>query len=310
MPDLHLLRDLGDHVRPPDLDLLRETARRRNRRAAAVTVTACAAAVVVVIAGGAQVTGDRDRSAPRPASRPTPTQTTTPAPTDAHRLPLPKRYGDSAALDEGRYTVRLRNLPRELDQGGVLLAFDMDVPQGWKVTKPMIRTPSPIRPEFTPTKGTGGLGRLSVQHVTDGVVVEENPCHGSGYQRPPTTIRGIAATIAGLPRVDVSTPTTTTLGGVDALGLTITVRPDDNPDRCHDDAYKLYTGGDLGASLFETVWADQPGDMVRLWIVQVADKRFIFTAETPPDATQADHETLTRMVDSITFHPRLRGRGS
>ena len=37
MPDLNLLRDLGDEVRPPSLDSLRETARRRNRpRAAAV----------------------------------------------------------------------------------------------------------------------------------------------------------------------------------------------------------------------------------------------------------------------------------
>ena len=58
--------------------------------------------------------------------------------------------------------------------------------------------------------------------------------------------------------------------------------------------------GDLGASLFETVGADQPGDVVRVWIVQVADKRFTFTAETPPDATQAGIDTLTRMVESIT----------
>lgn len=101
--------------------------------------------------------------------------------------------------------------------------------------------------------------------------------------------------------VDVSTPAATTLGGLDALALTITVRPDDNPTRCHYDAYKLYSGGDVGASLYETVWANQPGDVVRLWIVQVADERFIFTAETPPDATQADVDTLTRMVESITF---------
>jgi RNA polymerase sigma-70 factor (ECF subfamily) len=42
MPDLKLLRDLGDEIHPPALDLLRETARRRNRRTAAFTVTACA----------------------------------------------------------------------------------------------------------------------------------------------------------------------------------------------------------------------------------------------------------------------------
>jgi hypothetical protein len=302
MPDLNLLRDLGPEVRPPSLDSLRETARRRNRRAAASTVAACAAVVAVVIAGGALLAGgDGERSAPGPASRPTPTETTAPAPAEAHKLPLPKRFGDSTVLEEGRYRVRLRNLPRDLDQGGVLLVFDMDVLEGWEVTKPMIRAPYPIRPAFTPTKASGGLGRLSVQHVSDGIAVDENPCHGGYSSGGATTISGIAAAIADLPLVDVSTPRATTLGGVDTLALTITVRPGDNPVRCHDGAYNLYSGGDLGASLYETVRADQPGDVVRLWIVQVAERRFIFTAETPPDATQADLDALTRMVESIRF---------
>jgi len=302
MPDLNLLRDLGDEVHPPSLDSLRETARRRNRRAAALTVAACAAVVVVVIAGGALLAGgDGERSAPGPASKPTPTETTTPAPSEAQKLPLPKRFGDSAVLDEGRYTVRLRNLQRSLGAGEVLLDFDMDVPEGWKVTKPLIRAPYPVRPEFTPTKASGGLGRLSVQHVSDGVAVDENTCHGGWSSGRGRTIGVIAAEIAGLPRVDVSTPTATTLGGVDALALTITVPPGGNLPTCHDQPYYLYAGGDLGASLYETVSVDQPGDVVRLWIVQVADERFIVTAETPPEATQADADTLTRMVESITF---------
>ena len=162
MPDLNLLRDLGDEVRPPSLDSLRETARRRNRRAAAFTVTACVAAVVAVIAGGAQLTGDGNQSAPKPASKPTPTETTIPAPAEAHKLPLPKRFGDSTVLDEGRYTVRLRNLPRELDQGGLLLVFDMDVPEGWKVTKPLIRWPYPSVPSSPPPRlPAGSDGSLS-----------------------------------------------------------------------------------------------------------------------------------------------------
>jgi hypothetical protein len=300
MPDLNLLRDLGDEVRPPSLDSLRETARRRNRRAAAFTVIASTAAVVAVIVGGAQLTGDGDPYAPEPAS--TPTRTSTPAPANVHRLPLPQRFGDSVVLDKGRYTVRLRNLPRELDRGGLLLVFDMDVPEGWKVTKPLIRAPYPIRPEFTPTKASGGLGRLSVQYATEGVMVAENPCRDTWTPFYTRTTRGIAAAIAALPMVDVSTPAETTLGGMNALAMTITVRPDANLVRCHDEAYTLYSGGDLGASLYETQGADQPGDVLRLWIVQVADERFIFTAETPPDATQADLDTLSRMVESITFH--------
>ena len=243
MPDLNLLRDLGDEVRPPSLDSLRETARRRNRRAAAFTVAACAAVVVAVIAGGALLTGDGDQSAPKPASKPTPTETTTPAPAEAHKLPLPKRFGDSAVLDEGRYTVRLRNLPRELDQGGLLLAFDMDVPEGWKVTKPLIRmrgTPSvPSSPP--PRLPAGSDGSPSSTPLVASWLRRTHVVTASGSPSA-RTIRGIAAAIAGLPRVDVSTPAETTLGGVDALALTITVRPDDNLTRCHDDAYMLVLG--------------------------------------------------------------------
>lgn len=302
MPDLNLLRAVGDEVRPPALDLLRETARRRNRRAAAFVVAACAALVVIVIASGVLLAGNfGERSVPGPASKTTPTETNTPAPAEVHKLPLPKRFGDSTDLDEGRYTVRLRNLPRELDQGGVLLDFDMDVPAGWEVTKPMIRIPYPIRPEFTPTKASGGRGRLSVQYASDGVLVAENPCRHTSGGMPGGTSKEIAAAIAGLPRVDVSTPVETTFGGKDALALTVSVRPDDNFARCHDGPYILFSGGDYGASLWESVRADEPGDVIRLWIVEVGNERFIFTAQTPPNATQADVDTLTRMVESITF---------
>ena len=115
-----------------------------------------------MIVGGAQLMGDEDQSAPRPASKPTPTETTTPAPAEVHKLPLPKRFGDSAILDKGRYTVRLRNLPRELDQGGLLLSFEMNVPEGWKVTKPLIRAPYPSVPSSPPPRlPAGSDGSLS-----------------------------------------------------------------------------------------------------------------------------------------------------
>ena len=302
MPDLNLLRAVGDQVQPPALDLLRETARRRNRRAAAYAAVACAAVVAVVIGSGVLLAGGvGEDSAPPPAATTTPTDTSTPARVDVRTLPLPKRFGDSTDLDAGRYAVRLQDLPRELNPGGVLLDFEMDVPGGWKVTKPLIRMPYPVRPEFSPTKSSGGLGRLSIQHVTDGVVVEANPCRFTSGDGSRPTSADIAGMIARLPKVDVSTPVETTLGGVDALALTIKVSPDADLTRCHDDAYILYSGGDLGASLFESVRADQPGDEVRLWIVEVASERFIFSVEIPPDATQADTDTLTRMVESIRF---------
>lgn len=83
MPDLDMLRSLGDRIHPPALALLEETARRRDRRATLTTVgTGLAAALLV--AGGAVALGtsDRDRSLPDPVTpvSPTPSPQLTPDP--------------------------------------------------------------------------------------------------------------------------------------------------------------------------------------------------------------------------------------
>ncbi|RYP80108.1 hypothetical protein EKO23_24750, partial [Nocardioides guangzhouensis] len=65
MPDLDRLRDLADQVRPPALEALRDTARRRDRRAAATLVAGCVTVLVVVLGGVLLDHGD-ERSRPQP----------------------------------------------------------------------------------------------------------------------------------------------------------------------------------------------------------------------------------------------------
>jgi hypothetical protein len=87
MPDLDLLRELGDQVRPPAFDSLERVARRRGHRTTGAVAAACAA-VLLVVAGGVVVSGD-DRATgpvapvaptPAPSQKPTPTQDPRPEP--------------------------------------------------------------------------------------------------------------------------------------------------------------------------------------------------------------------------------------
>ena len=278
-----------------------------TRRAAAAAVVACVTAVVVVIGGGALLVGGDERAAPKPATRPTttPTDTTTPQRAAARPLPLPKGFGSANPLDAGRYTVRLRNPDKEFGtpgKPGRVVAFDMDVPAGWQVARRPVgpATPPSLRPMFMPAAASGGHGRLFVVVATVGLAVQTNPCHGREYYGP-HRIDAMAAEISRMQHVAVDTPLVTTLGGIEARTMSIRVRPGDDLGRCHYDRYDLFSGGDAATSYFESVTADQPGDAVRVWLVEVDGESLVFTAELPPDATQADEDTLEGMVESITF---------
>ena len=98
MPDLDLLRPLGDQLVPPPLDALRETARRRDRRAAAAAAVACAVAVLVVVSTTGLLGGSgRGRTAPPPAETPGVARTTRPI-----------TYADGAILHYGDRTIEHR----------------------------------------------------------------------------------------------------------------------------------------------------------------------------------------------------------
>lgn len=83
MSDLDQFRELADQVRPPSLDSLRETARRRDRRAAVTAATLAATTVALLIAGMVVVRG-LEPTTPHPVS---PVQTPTEPPTEGPKQP-------------------------------------------------------------------------------------------------------------------------------------------------------------------------------------------------------------------------------
>lgn len=121
MPDLDLLRRLGDDLVPPPLDTLRETARRRDRRTAAATALVAGAAVAGIAAGVLLLAPDEGGREPRPTE--TPTQV---APTSR-----PLTYADGATIHYGDRTVEAVGRVDELDLTDQGVAFRTEDGRIW-----------------------------------------------------------------------------------------------------------------------------------------------------------------------------------
>ena len=104
MPELDVLRRLGDEVVPPPLESLRATARRRDRRSSAAVLAAAAVAVVAVVVTSAVLAPDDD---PRPSPIEPPRTEQTPS--------RPVTYADGATIHYGDRTVDAGGRVDELD---------------------------------------------------------------------------------------------------------------------------------------------------------------------------------------------------
>ena len=104
MPELDVLRRLGDEVVPPPLESLRATARRRDRRSSAAVLAAAAVAVVAVVVTTAVLAPDDD---PRPSPIEPPRTEQAPS--------RPVTYADGATIHYGDRTVEAGGRVYELD---------------------------------------------------------------------------------------------------------------------------------------------------------------------------------------------------
>lgn len=102
MPDLDVLRRLGDQILPPPLEVLRETARTRDRRRAVSVVIACLVALVILAATAFATVLGHD-GPPQPIG---------PLPRPDHR---PLTYADGATIHYGNRSVTADGPVVELD---------------------------------------------------------------------------------------------------------------------------------------------------------------------------------------------------
>jgi hypothetical protein len=260
----------------------------------ALLASACSAGVV----GPSPTSGSSTVPAVTPGAPSTPTPGATLLPTRSSTTPTSVATAAAASgpdvvpLTAGTQAAQVIGGDRETE-------YTVAVPAGWFefggrfVIKYPGDKPGPV------------LG-LSVWDVGQ---VYLDPCRWrSGQVDPGPSVKALVAALVAQPMRNASKPTAVTLAGSQGTYLELSVPADLKsstwtdfdacdlePSNGHHD-FRSWIGNGLG-----TRYLQVPGQVDRLWVLDVKGQRLVVDATYSPDTTQADREELTRVVESLRF---------
>ncbi len=283
------LRDLlqrgADAVERPRLDvsdLVARTERRLVRRRLA-TVAASAAAVVLIAAGGIALQPDDERPAPAP-----------PAP-DETREPLELYYDAGEFVrDDGE-----RNVVVQPGVYAVPFSGWGDLPPEVADLRAVVTFPAGFMSRHRSTFADNGSGANLREFAF--WTIEKVPndfCRGGGFpgafSNPGPTVADLATALAAQPRLGGTDPVPVSIGGYEGLYVELT-KP---AARCEGSV--LWFASRITHRAYDEQFAD-PGDVARVWILDVDGDRVVIDTIHPADASDEEVAELTRMVESATF---------
>lgn len=168
-----------------------------------------------------------------------------------------------------------------------------------------------------PDGWTSNDGLAVIRHLDDrprlmavafwGVVdVYTNGCHWLGpLIHPGPTVDELAAVLASRPLRNATTPVAVTFGGYHGEYMEWSVPADLKLSDCDrgpgdtDGVFESWTGyGTGGTDRYEF-----PGQLDRLWILDVEGRRLVVDAYYMPGSTEQDRAELQQVVNSISFKP-------
>jgi probable HAF family extracellular repeat protein len=114
---------------------------------------------------------------------------------------------------------------------------------------------------------------------------------------PGATVASLASTLAKQPLRDATTPTSTALAGFRGRYLRLSVPKNIHFARCDQGYFESWTGLGWSSDRYE----QGPGQVDRLWILDVEGQRLVIDADYLPTATPRDRAELNRVVHSIRF---------
>jgi hypothetical protein len=114
---------------------------------------------------------------------------------------------------------------------------------------------------------------------------------------PGATVDGLASALARQPLRNATTPTNAVLAGVRGKYLRLSVPRHINFAQCDRGYFETWTG--LGWA--SDRWEQGPGQVDRVWILNVDGQRLVVDANYLPSATATDRAQLDRVVHSIRF---------
>ena len=144
----------------------------------------------------------------------------------------------------------------------------------------------------------GPLSRLLLS-FWDVALVYPTPCHwlGKPMVDPGSTVDGLASALASQPLRHATTPHDVVLAGFRGQYLQLWVPRTIDFAACDQGYFESWTGNGWSSDRYEQA----PGQVDRLWILNVDGQRLVVDASYLPNATAQDRAALQRVVDSIDF---------
>ena len=158
---------------------------------------------------------------------------------------------------------------------------------------------------FAVTNDAGGMG-ISFWDVGD---VPRNPCHPIGHESDPgPTVDDLVGALEAQSMRHATAPTDVTLDGYSGKYLVWSVPADlkmtgdSNFVGCdvQSDGFRNFVSWE-GAGGVGQRWQQMPGQVDRLWILDVNGQRLVVDASYSPDTTQAQLDEEDRIVQSLRF---------
>jgi hypothetical protein len=255
---------------------------RSHASAALVGVPAIVGALVLSACASSSREGSV--TAERQSSQ-TPAAVSTPAPS-----PAPSILGsEEARLQAGDYVIDLNGKPT-VSTDATIPRIGLTLPGGW----------SSIR-GFGVNHGGEGNDWMGITfwQVDE---VYAHPCQWKGPRlKPGPSVDDLATMLAGIPLREATAPIEVTLDGHEGKYLEWSVPADIDFTTCD---------ADDGTNYFES-WTTSdgdryqqgPGQVDRLWILDVDGQRLVIDAMSMPGADRQDIATMMQIVESIEFQP-------
>jgi hypothetical protein len=136
-----------------------------------------------------------------------------------------------------------------------------------------------------------GIGYFSVAGLY------ENPCTRQGQRlETGTSVDELVAALDRQQMTSTSEPAPVSIGGHDGVYVELTASPSLRLKSCKDGGFEIWQTSDGGSW-----WLFEPGQVDRLWIVDVDGERVVLDARAVPGVTDEETQALKSIVESVSF---------
>lgn len=128
--------------------------------------------------------------------------------------------------------------------------------------------------------------------------VDGHPCEwfGSSFD-PGPSVEDLASALRSVPTRSASEPESVTVGGVDGLYMQWSVPDDVDFDDCDLGSFESWSGNITGTNRYQQA----PGQVDRLWILDVGGERLVIDAFYLPGTPEEDRREIDDIIASIRF---------